>query len=110
MTFSAARGEPTYPTIPHISLSLLRGLHLIAELLGVPVAILLTRPAYAEGVGRHVLGERRARRDVGTSADAEGRHQGAVRADEHAIADHRLVFGDAVVVAGDGAGSNVHTA
>ena len=69
--------------------------------------VFLVRARHAQGVGGHVLGDRRARRDVGVRADAHRRDELRVRSDERAVFDHRRVLLDAVVVAGNGAGADV---
>ena len=58
-------------------------------------------------VGRHVLGDHRAGADIGAVADLDRRHQRRIRADEGALADIGAVLGDAVVIAGDGAGADI---
>src|SRR5258708_35889870 len=89
------------PTMPHISLALLlrwlpgRDRHLL-------------RAREGELPGRRVLVDRRARADVRAPRDAHGRDQGRIRADEALVLDHRAVLGDAVVVAGDGSGADIH--
>ena len=61
----------------------------------------------AKGIGRHVLGDHAAGGDEGARPDRHRRDQRTVGADEGAGADHRLVFGVAVVVAGDGARADI---
>ena len=58
-------------------------------------------------VGRHVLRDHRAGADVGAIADAHGRDQCSVAADEDASADGGGILVQAVVIAGDGAGADV---
>ena len=58
-------------------------------------------------VGRHVLRDRRASRDIRSAPDPDRCNQLRVAADECAVFDHRRVLGDAVVVAGDRAGADV---
>src|SRR5438309_3390176 len=97
--------SPTYPTMPHIDSALLAarpaalGPAVLDDLLGAPDG---------EGARRDVPGDRGAGADVGALADREGRHQARVRADKRAVPDAGLVLGDAVVVAGDRPGADVH--
>jgi len=56
------------------------------------------------------FGDGRARTDRGTGTDAQRRDQHRSRADERSIADLRTPFVGAVVVAGDGARTDVHLA
>src|SRR5262249_36885144 len=76
-------------------------------------------PARAPLIGLRVEGERAgldvvpdggAGRDVGVVADRDRRDQLAVAADLHAVADHRAVLAEAVVVAGDRARTDVAVA
>ena len=53
------------------------------------------------------VGHHRAGADIGAVADLDRRHQRRVRADEGAVADIGAVLGDAVVIAGDGAGADI---
>src|SRR5580698_1778435 len=61
----------------------------------------LAATSYGECIPRDVVGDHRARRDIRAIADANRGNQGRVTADEDAFADDGLVFGDAIVVAGD---------
>src|SRR5690349_3176960 len=61
-----------------------------------------------KSVGGHVLGDRRSRADVRPVADGDRRDQACVGADERIVADFRLVFLEAIVVARDRAGAHVH--
>ena len=45
--------------------------------------------------------------DIGAVADLDRRHQRGIGADEGALADIGTVLGDAVVIAGDGAGADI---
>ena len=67
----------------------------------------LRRPLERQRIRRHVLGDDRARADIGAVADLDRRDQRRVRADERALADVGAVLGRAVVVAGDGAGADI---
>src|SRR6185369_4652384 len=89
------------PTIPHIRLPLFlrwlprRHRHLPG-----------TR--HGELVRRRVLADRRAGADVGAARDAHRGDQRGVGADEAVVLDDGAALGGAVVVAGDGAGTDVH--
>src|SRR4029453_19353695 len=100
----ASRG-PTYPTIPHMTLasSALAG----AEGRHPALDELDRDAAHREPPGRHVLGDRRAGGDVGVVAHGHGRDELGVAADLHPVADPGEVLLEAIVVAGDGAGSPV---
>ena len=65
------------------------------------------RTREAKGIRRNILGDDRARSDVGAIAHAHGRDERGIAADENALADGRRVLVDAVVVASDGAGADV---
>ena len=67
----------------------------------------LARARHRQLAGRRVLGDRRAAADGGAVADRHRRHQHAVAADVHVVADHRAVLVGAVVVGGDAAGAVV---
>ena len=54
-----------------------------------------------ERVGGHVLGDHRARPDIGVGADRDGRHERAVGADERSLADRDPLI---IVSASVGAG------
>src|SRR5882672_1943773 len=88
------------PTMPHIGSGLLlrrfpgRDRHLAAA-------------RQRELSRRRVLGDRRARADIGAARDAHRGDQGRIGADEAVVLDYRAVLGDAVVIAGDGAGADV---
>src|SRR5688572_6941384 len=58
--------------------------------------------------GGRILGDGAARAGGGVLADAQRRHQHVARADEGAVFDDGLRLVHAVVVAGDGARTNVH--
>src|SRR5262249_35711520 len=58
-------------------------------------------------VGRYVVRDHRAGRDIGTVADADRRHQRCVRTYESTLADISAVFGHTIVVADDRAGAEV---
>src|SRR5215472_17016347 len=58
----------------------------------------------------HVVADGRPRRDVGIVADRDRRDELAVSALLHAVPDRRAVLGEAVVVAGNGAGADVRLA
>src|ERR671915_1760116 len=121
------------PTIPHIgsfppsSPGLLwrrRPRATFAEVLALPAARLapghenaeLGSPAFAhllraaferQGVGRHIVGDHAARADISAGADAHGRDERRVRADEGAGPDLRGVLAVSVIVAEDRAGADV---
>ena len=61
----------------------------------------------SQSVGRNIFRDRRTRGDVRAIADAHGRHQRGIAADENFVPDGRWIFVKAVVVAGDGAGPDV---
>ena len=65
-----------------------------------------SRPS-ANASGGTRIGDYRARRDVASVADLDRSNQSGIASDEGVIADPRPVFAYAVVVAGDGSGSNV---
>src|SRR5215471_17829909 len=67
----------------------------------------LPRAPQGERIRGNVVGDARSRTDVSSLPELHRRHQGRVAADEHAVLDHRRVFVHAVVVAGDGAGTDV---
>src|SRR3954468_7758954 len=71
------------------------------------LAVVLRAALYGHRVIRHVLGDDRARADIGALADFHRRHQRGVGADKGALADQRLVLEEAVVIAGDGAGAEI---
>ena len=66
----------------------------------------LFAPPQSQCVRRHVLGDHRAGPDIGARADLH-RHQRRIRADERPLADGGAMLGAAVVIAGNGAGSNI---
>jgi len=68
----------------------------------------LTGAAESERVCRNIVRDARSRGNIGARADAHGRDQRGVAADEGAVFDYGLLFVGAVVVAGDGAGADVH--
>ena len=61
-----------------------------------------------QGAGRDVLADGRAAADIRAFADRDRRDELRVAADERAVLDRGLVLGDAVVVARDGSGADVH--
>src|SRR6185437_2412695 len=61
-----------------------------------------------ERVLRHVIGNAGARGNVRAFANAHRRHQGGVTAHKRSVLDNGDVLVRSVIVAGDGAGSNVH--
>ena len=87
---------------------------LILDLLGTGLRRLPTRnaalpaPAHGEGFGVNVLGNGGPSPKEGAIAHRKRRHEGAVRADENIIAEHRGVLTDAIVITGDGPGAHVH--
>src|SRR5687768_2080603 len=58
-------------------------------------------------VRRHVAGDDRARSDIGAVADFDRRDQGRIGADEGVPADLGAMLRDTVVIAGDGAGTDI---
>src|SRR5476651_2668868 len=58
-------------------------------------------------VGRNVVGHHRTGPDIGTVADLDRRYQRRIGADKSAGADIGVMLGDAVVIAGDGAGADI---
>ena len=60
-----------------------------------------------QSVGRHIGRDHRARPDIGAIPHLDRRNQRRVRTDEGVLADIGTVFGGAVVIAGDGAGTDV---
>ena len=67
----------------------------------------LRNPRKSQSPVRHVLGDRRAGRDVGAGADGHGRDELHVGPDEGALADLRGVLLLAVVIARDDPGADV---
>src|ERR1700685_947144 len=67
----------------------------------------LSATADRQRLGRHILGDHRARAHIGAVADLARRPQRRVRADERVLADLGAVLGAAVVIAGDGAGTDI---
>src|SRR4029079_16223021 len=59
---------------------------------------------------RHIAANGRRRGDVGVVTDPDRRDQGRIAADLHAVADHRRVFAEAVIVARDRPGTDVDLA
>ena len=101
---------PSVPNLDCIFRSILRFLrpHLhLAIPLRPALAVVLRAALHRHRVVRHVLGDDRARTDIGAVADLHRRHQRGVGADEGALADRGLVLEEAVVVAGDGAGAEI---
>src|SRR5579862_630377 len=97
---------PTYPTIPHMSGPLFQVL-LLAKLRGPLRLVFLPSPRDRERIRRHVLDDRRPRRDVGALANVNRRDELRVAADEDAILDDGGMLRDPVVVARDRAGADV---
>ena len=60
-----------------------------------------------QSIGRDVLGDDAARSDIGALADLDRRDERGVGADEGVGADLGAMLGEAVIVAGDGAGADV---
>src|SRR5271165_2040337 len=73
----------------------------LPERLGPAGAGLLPASGDGERVRFDVLGDDRARTDIGAVADPDRRDEGGIRPDEGARADVGLVLAVAVVVAGD---------
>src|SRR5579872_6373724 len=67
----------------------------------------LTPAAECQRPCRHVLGDDRARADIGPLADRYRRDQRRIRADERVAADLGPMLGDAIIIAGDGAGPDI---
>src|SRR5580765_1307990 len=61
----------------------------------------------SERVRGNILGNCRTRRDIRAVANSYRRHQHRIAADEDAIPNGRLVFVDAVIVAGNCTGSDI---
>src|SRR5258706_13603216 len=100
--------SPICPTIPHMGLLLVLGLLVLLFPAAPAFARLLPAAGHRERARRDVLGDHRARRHVGAFPDGEWRDQARVGPHEAPVADHRLVLGPPVVVAGDGARPDVH--
>src|ERR1700727_6647 len=85
--------------------------HLLSWFLRRPLPAmkgLLPATCHGEFAIRRVTGDHRASADGGLCTDAHRRDQRTVGADEPAIPDVRNDLVDAVVVAGDRAGADVH--
>src|SRR5207247_8185021 len=80
------------------------GLSSLSPVRNVP----LLAGADAKRAGRDVLTDRRAAADVGTAPHGDRGHQLRVAPDEGAVFNHGPVLFLAVVIAGDGAGADVH--
>src|SRR5438128_7069489 len=92
------------PTMPHIIRSSFRFLHR-------PLPAwngYLADPRDSEDIRRRILGQRRARAQCSAMTDSDRCDKLRVGADEDAVLDHRVMFVDAIVVAGDGPGTDVH--
>ena len=59
-------------------------------------------------VCRNIFGDATGSRHVRAPADLYRRHQRRIAADEDAVSDYRAVLVHAVVIAGNGAGADVH--
>src|SRR5260370_16763906 len=81
-------------------------LHL-AVALGAALAVVLRAALDRHRIVGHVLGDHRARTDIGAVADLHRRHQRRIGADEGALADDGPVLAETVIVAGDGAGAEI---
>ena len=68
----------------------------------------LPSAANGESVFGNIVGDARRCANVRAFAEFHRGHESGIAADEDAILDHRLVLVNAVVVAGDGAGADVH--
>src|SRR5205823_7612673 len=60
-----------------------------------------------ETVGLDIARDHRSRPDDSAVANSHRRHQRRVRADERAGADHRPIFAEPIIIAGDRAGADV---
>src|SRR6187551_726249 len=72
-----------------------------------PFDIALLAGADGQGPWRYVLTHRRARSDIRALSNRHGSNQLRIAADERAVLDHRALFLLPVVVADDGAGTDV---
>jgi len=72
-----------------------------------PLLVDLSAPGHAQSVGGHIVSDAGAGCDIGIVAYRHRRDKLGTAADEDAVADGGAVFLVAVIVAGDGAGSNV---
>ena len=102
-----ARDDGAVRLTPSAFLRLLAARLHLAISLGPALAGGLLAAFDGQRIVGHVLGDDRARTDIGALADLHRGHQRGVGADERALADQRLVLGKAVIVAGDGAGAEV---
>src|SRR6478672_9466375 len=98
---------PTIPTIPHIRLLRRLARHPLTETLGPAGYALLLVALDREAVGLDIAGDDRSGADNRAVADGHRCDQRGVRADERSGADHCLVLAEAVVIAGDGARTDV---
>src|SRR5690348_10763685 len=110
-TNASAKVDEVY-TVPGarllVGLGVLLALGLrLAEPIGPALDVDLLHARQRERAARHVLGDRGSGADVRIATDRDGRHQLAIAADERAGLDRGLVLRDAVVVAGDRAGTDV---
>src|ERR1700730_6545078 len=80
---------------------------LFPESLGPAWLLDWPRPRQPQRIGRNVLCNHGPGPDIGTLADLDRRHQGAVRADERMRADLRAVFGKAIIIASNRARANI---
>src|SRR4029077_4491154 len=74
---------------------------------GATLAVGLGTALHGHRVVRHVAGNHRARADIGSLADLDGRDQRRIGADECALTDLGLVLAKAVIIARDGTGSDI---
>lgn len=79
-----------------------------ASCVAPPLDVALLARADGKRSGRDVLANRRAGADVGAFADGDRRNQLRIAADEGSVSDGGHLFPEPVVVARDGAGTNVH--
>src|SRR4051794_39106490 len=81
--------------------------HPFAEALGPARHALLLGALDCKSIGLDILGDHRSGPDHRSVADRHRSHQSGVRANERPGADHRAIFAEPVVIAGDGAGADV---
>src|SRR5262245_35103125 len=106
---STAALSPTYPTIPHMPSAFLLGCGRAGSTpRGPPLLRHLRASLDGERIRRHILRDHRARADVGALADGQRGHHADVGSDERPVPDLGLGLREAVVVARDRAGADVH--
>src|SRR5437667_7733606 len=102
---------PLYPMMPHMAASsALVFPGLLPPRLSPARLNHLSGPPERQRVRRDILRHDRARRDHGPAPDRDRRHQGHVAADEGVFPDHRPVLVVPVIVARDGARTDIDAA